>query len=93
MPPYFTSGVTHIWCQIRADVLRMAIRDVGVLGAALMAGAGIGVFSTLSAAVKTFVAVDRIFEPDLTQSERHKNGFEKYKMLYQQLVPLHAPVR
>lgn len=71
----------------------MAIRDADVLRAALMAGAGIGVFPTLSAAAKTFVAVDRIFEPDLTQSERHKNGFEKYKMLYQQLVPWHAPVR
>lgn len=58
-----------------------------------MAGAGIGVFPTLSAAVKTFVAVDRIFDPDLTQSERHKNGFEKYRMLYQQLVPWHAAVR
>jgi sugar (pentulose or hexulose) kinase len=68
----------------------MAMRDAGVLGAALMAGTGIGVFPSLSAAAKTFVAVDRIFEPDQAQSERHQTGYEKYKMLYQQLVPWHS---
>jgi xylulokinase len=88
-------AASDIWCQIRADVLgrpikRMAMRDAGVLGAALMAGTGTGVFPSLSNAAKTFVAVDRIFEPDLTQSERHQTGYEKYKTLYQQLVPWHS---
>ncbi len=88
-------AASNIWCQIRADVLgrpikRMAIRDAGVLGAALMAGTGTGVFPSLSDAAKTFVAVDRIFEPDQAQSERHQTGYDKYKMLYQQLVPWHS---
>ncbi len=88
-------AASDLWCQIRADVLgrpikRMATRDAGVLGAALMAGTGIGVFPSLNVAAKTFVSVDRVFELDLSQSDRHKNGFEKYKTLYQQLVPWHT---
>ena len=85
-------AVSDIWCQIRADILgrpirRMMIKDAGVLGAALMAGAGIGVFASLNAATKSFVAVDRVFEPDPKQRERHEHGFEKYQMLYRQLQP------
>ena len=88
-------AASDIWCQIRADVLgrpikRMDMLDAGVLGAALMAGTGIGMFHSLNAAAKTFVAMDRVFEPDLTESDRHKNSFEKYKMLYRRLVPWHA---
>jgi xylulokinase len=88
-------AASDIWCQIRADVLGRPIRrlkmlDAGVLGAALMAGTGIGVFSSLSEAARKFVVLDRVFEPNPIQSERHNHGFEKYIMLYQQLVPWHA---
>jgi xylulokinase len=88
-------AASDVWCQIRADVLGRPIRrlkmlDAGVLGAALMAGTGIGVFSSLSDAAKKFVVLDRVFKPNPIQSERHDHGFEKYKMLYQQLVPWHA---
>ena len=55
-----------------------------------MAGTGIGVFSSLSEAAKKFVALDRVFEPNQTQIDRHDHGFEQYKMLYHQLVPWHA---
>ena len=88
-------AASDLWCQIRADVLgrpikRMEMLDAGVLGAALMAGTGIGVFHSLSAAAKSFVVVNRIFESDHTQSERHDFSYEKYKMLYRQLMPWHA---
>jgi xylulokinase len=83
---------SDIWCQIRADILgrqikRMKMRDAGVLGAALMAGTGVGLFESLAIAAKTFVEVDRVFEPDPLQQERHHTGFRKYKELYQQLIP------
>ena len=58
------------WCQIRADVLnkpirRTAIADAGVLGAAIMAGAGCGAFSDLSAAADQLVRFDRTFSPNM----------------------------
>ena len=85
-------AASDIWCQIRADILgraikRMKVLDAGVLGAAVMAGTGIGVFASLAEAARNFVAVDRVFEPDSDEQRRHQRGFEKYKQLYQQLVP------
>ena len=88
-------ATSDVWCQIRADVLgrpikRLEMLDAGVLGAALMAGTGIGLFQSLGAAAKKFVAVNRIFEPDIKKIEQHNIGYERYKMLYKQLVPWHT---
>ncbi len=85
-------AASDIWCQIRADVLarplrRMKMLDAGVLGAALMAGTGIGVFTSLQQAAREFVVVDRVFEPDPSRLTRHDSGFERYKHLYRQLLP------
>jgi xylulokinase len=88
-------SASDIWSQIRADVLgrvirRTAMRDAGVLGAALMAGVGAGVFPSLHAATKDFVQLDRSFEPDTGEQQRHDNRFELYKLLYRQLVEFNA---
>ncbi len=88
-------ATSDTWCQIRADVLgrplrRMKMLDAGVLGAALMAGTGIGVFPSLNQAIKDFVVMERMFEPDAVWQERHAQGFEKYKLLYRQLLPWNA---
>ncbi len=88
-------AASDIWCQIRADVLgrpikRTKMRDAGVLGAALMAGIGVGVFASLNEAAKNFVVMDQVFEPEGLEIARHDIGFEKYKLLYNQLVPLNG---
>ncbi len=85
-------AASDIWCQIRADVLgrpirRMKMLDAGVLGAALMAGTGVGAFPSLHQAATDFVVIDRVFTPNSAQHDRHLQGFEKYKLLYRQLVP------
>lgn len=85
-------SASDVWCQIRADVLgrpikRTKMTDAGVLGAALIAGTGLGLFSSLNSAVKTLVKQDRIFLPNPKEFDRHADGFERYKLLYQQLVP------
>ena len=85
-------SASEVWCQIRADILgvplqRTAMRDAGVLGAALIAGVGIGIFSSLQQAAKDFVKMDAEFAPDPPQTERHDKRYELYKLLYRQLVP------
>ena len=63
------------------------MRDAGVLGAALMAGVGAGLFPSLHQAAKDFVQMDRVFVPDAKETARHDRRFEQYKLLYRQLVP------
>jgi xylulokinase len=68
----------------------MKMRNAGVLGAALMAGTGIGVFGSLGEAAKGFVSVDRVFEPLQHETKRHDVGLEMYKLLYRQLAMLRS---
>lgn len=91
-------SASDVWCQIRADVLgltlqRTVIRDAGVLGAALMAGVGVGQFSSLQQAAKDFVKMDKEFVPDTGQQARYAKGFALYKLLYKQLVPYNAELK
>jgi xylulokinase len=88
-------SASDTWCQIRADVLgrpirRAKMRDAGVLGAAMMAGVGAGLFLSLREAAKSFVVMDRVFEPNASETERHERGFAQYQMLYRQLVAFNA---
>jgi xylulokinase len=88
-------SASDIWCQIRADVLgstlqRTASRDAGVLGAALMAGVGAGIFPSLATAAKRFILMDRIFVPNASEAESHEHRFAAYKKLYEQLKPVNS---
>jgi xylulokinase len=78
---------SDLWCQIRADVLgrplrRTALRDAGILGAALLAGVGCGMFPSIAGAAKAFVAFDREFQPRHQEAARHDQRFEQYRELY-----------
>ena len=66
---------------------RTAMRDAGVLGAALMAGVGGGVFTDLQQAAREFVRYDKVFEPNGIERQRHDDRYGLYQLLYRQLVP------
>lgn len=88
-------AASDLWCQIRADVLakplrRTTMRDAGVLGAALMAGVGVGAFGSLAEAAIAFVQFDHEFLPRGEATERHAARFESYKLAYEQLKPLNS---
>jgi xylulokinase len=86
---------SDVWCQIRADVLqrrleRVANLDSGVLGAAMLAGVGNGLFEDIAQAANAMVKVERVFEPDATQVARHDEGFARYQELYHRLKGFNA---
>ncbi len=86
---------SDVWCQIRADVLgkqlrRTAMRDAGVLGAALLAGVGTGVFTSLSQATREFVQFDADFTSRHQTASRHDTRFEAYALAYESHRPLNA---
>jgi xylulokinase len=82
-----------LWLQMKADILQRPIRTLrcresACLGAALLAGTAIGVYSSLAQAVDTTVAYDREYRPDV---ERSRCYAEKYRR-YCQLCPALAAV-
>jgi xylulokinase len=75
------------WIQLCADIMgrpftRPKITEAGVLGAAIMAGVGSGVFSSYEAGVETMVEPDRTFEPDVHRHGLYQDRFEKYRQLW-----------
>jgi xylulokinase len=62
--------------------VRPEVTEAGVLGAAILAGMGKGVFSTIEAGVEAMVRMGRIFEPDARQVSQYALWFERYRGLY-----------
>ena len=78
---------SDMWLQMTADILdrpfvRPAVSESGILGAAIVAGAGCGVFPSLEAGVEVMVKLDRTFEPDQRTHNLYEDRFEKYKQLW-----------
>lgn len=77
---------SEAWIQISADVLgrpfvRPVITEAGVLGAAIIASVGSGIFPTYEASVEAMVRLERTFEPDPKQHGLYKERFEVYRRL------------
>lgn len=77
------------WVQISADILgrpfiRPKITEAGALGAAIMAGAGCGIFASIQEGVEAMVQLDKAFEPDMKKHETYQRRFE----IYQKTWPL-----
>jgi xylulokinase len=81
---------SDLWCQIRANVLNRAIErksnlDSGVVGAAIFAGIGSGLFASLQEGARRLVRSDRLFEPIAARRGRYDDGFARYQDLYRRL--------
>ena len=74
------------WIQLSADIIgkpftRARVSEAGALGAAIIAGAGCGVFDSLEQGAAQMVAFDRTFEPDPKNVERYAAEYERYKQI------------
>ena len=75
------------WLQIMADIfgvpfIRPRITEAGVLGAAILAGLGTGVFATAREGVARFVEHDRVFEPDAGRHAVYAGRMALYRQLF-----------
>jgi xylulokinase len=78
---------SDMWIQLCVDILgrpfvRPKITEAGILGAAILAGAGAGIVPSLEAGVETMVKLERTFEPDTRKHKFYEGRFEKYKQLW-----------
>ncbi|GAI97403.1 unnamed protein product, partial [marine sediment metagenome] len=78
---------SRIWQQILADILGEEINLLNVeegpaFGAALIAGVGVGVYSSFAEAVNRIVKVKKTIVPRIQNNERYNQYYQLYKKLY-----------
>ena len=89
---YACGGATRsdTFMQIYADVCGLPIRvtsvpDAPLLGGAVLAFTGLGVYNSIPAAAESMVSVCKTFAPDATRHTSYKANFELYRQTYGQL--------
>jgi xylulokinase len=75
------------WIQICADILdraltRAKMTEAGALGAAILAGVGVGAYGSMEDGVAAAVRLERRFEPDQEMCKRYDVRFEQYRGLW-----------
>lgn len=81
---------SQLWMQIYADVTgcRIAIPSsdtATTLGAAILAGVGIGMYQSFEDAIKETVTISRVHEPNMENYKTYQKFFELYLQLYKDL--------
>ncbi len=81
---------SEVWCQIKADItgkpLRVPYSDQATtLGAALVAGVGVGLYPDFESAVSRTVRFQRAYTPDPERHRLYQSYFSLYLELYQRL--------
>lgn len=89
------SANSRVWTQLKADITGQPIEvpasdTATTLGAALLAGVGVGVYPDLEAAVAQTVAVRRAHVPDSAIRAVYDRGYGRYRELYERLRPMMA---
>jgi xylulokinase len=81
------------WNQIKADILgrpllTMADPGASVLGAAMLAGLGAGLFRTTAEASAAMVRTNAEYSPNRAASDRYHSHYELFRDMYTSLRPL-----
>ncbi|MCP4401266.1 MAG: xylulose kinase [bacterium] len=79
-----------LWNQMQADIYNrpvdtLKIPDASVLGAAICAGVGVGLFKDIREGVSQMVAVDRTYEPKPENAKIYDELYEIYCRMYEGL--------
>jgi len=86
---------SNIWNQIKADitgrpVVTMHGEEAACIGAAMVAGVGVGLFNSLEAACDKMVKIKDRFEPDSNNKKLYAESYQKYVNLYDALIDMFA---
>lgn len=91
---YTTGGGARspLWSQIKADIYHKPVctlveSEGGVIGAAVLAGAGVGLFPDILTGARQFVHIERVFEPNPDTAARYDALYQLFKQLHDTLQP------
>lgn len=84
-----------VWNQMKADitgrpVVTMENEEAACLGAAIVAGVGVGMFKDVETACASMIEVKRRYEPSSENAGAYGAAYEMYKGLYDSLEGLFA---
>ena len=84
-----------LWSQIKADVCNVRVvtpaqPEAAVLGAAILAAVGAGLYPDIPAAVQRMTSSQEIIEPELAHRRVYDAAYELYKNLYEAVEGLYA---
>lgn len=90
-----TGGVVQneFWMQNKADMLGLPVEISEVeestpLGAAMLAGLGLGLYGSIDEAYERVRRVGHTYQPDTTLTSFYRENFEIYKSIYPALKPV-----
>jgi xylulokinase len=83
----------EFWIQNKADMMGLPVHVSDVteatpLGAAMLAGIGLGLYNNLDEAYDRVRKSDRIYEPNKANTERYAELYKIYKTVYPALKPV-----
>jgi len=83
-----------LWTQIKADVTGKVIKvptsdTATTLGAAILAGVGVGLYESFEEAVKETIVITRVQEPNMENHEKYKDAMNLYLNLIGALTPVY----
>jgi len=78
---------SDVWNQIKADIIGIEIRipevdDAAALGAALLAGTGIGEYTDLRRAAEESVRIRRVYKPNMKLRQLYLEAYRRHKKTY-----------
>ena len=87
------SANSLVWTQIKSDVTGKPIEvpssdRATVLGAAILAGVGVGVYPGFAAAAEKTVRIQRTHAPQAAHQTIYDAGYQRYLELYRRLEPM-----
>ena len=81
---------SELWLQIHSDVSNLPLTltknpDAPLLGCAILAAVGAGIYEDIPTAVEQMVQIDRVIEPDKKIHAEYQPFYESYKASYEEL--------
>jgi len=81
------------WLQLKADIFNrplssLSVSEAACLGAALLAGAAVGEYSSLDEAASQTIRITHTYEPNPAMVEQYAARYEIYRQLYPTLCNL-----
>ena len=81
---------SELWNQIQADVYGIPVRtlevtDATLLGAAILAAVGAGLFSSIKEGADKMVQMKKLYEPNDKNHQMYKDLYELYVKIYESL--------